>query len=62
MKSLTKHAKRFLKEDNGPTATEYAVMLALITVLCVGAITAIGIKIDTTITNLDVSRQSGPAS
>jgi pilus assembly protein Flp/PilA len=32
----------FLKEDDGPTAVEYAVMLALIIVVCLVAITIIG--------------------
>ncbi len=33
---------RFLREEDGPTAVEYAVMLALIIVVCVGAIQAVG--------------------
>ena len=33
---------RFLEAENGPTAVEYAVMLALIIVVCLAAITAIG--------------------
>ena len=33
---------RFLKVEDGPTAVEYAVMLALIIVVCLAAITAIG--------------------
>jgi pilus assembly protein Flp/PilA len=32
----------FLKRDDGPTAVEYAVMLALIVVVCLVAITALG--------------------
>jgi pilus assembly protein Flp/PilA len=32
----------FLKADEGPTAVEYAVMLALIIVVCLIAITALG--------------------
>ncbi len=32
----------FLKREDGPTAVEYAVMLALIVVVCIAAITAIG--------------------
>jgi pilus assembly protein Flp/PilA len=35
---------RFLKADDGPTTVEYAVMLAFIIVICVGAITTIGTK------------------
>jgi pilus assembly protein Flp/PilA len=33
---------RFLKFEDGPTAVEYAVMLALIIVVCLAAITALG--------------------
>jgi pilus assembly protein Flp/PilA len=32
----------FLKNEDGPTAVEYAVMLALIIVVCIGAISALG--------------------
>jgi pilus assembly protein Flp/PilA len=35
----------FIKNENGPTATEYAVMLALIIVVCISAITALGQKV-----------------
>ncbi len=33
---------RFLNAEDGPTAVEYAVMLALIIVVCIGAITTLG--------------------
>ncbi len=33
---------RFLKQEDGPTAVEYAVMLALIIVVCIAAITTLG--------------------
>jgi pilus assembly protein Flp/PilA len=32
----------FLRNEDGPTAVEYAVMLALIIVVCISAITALG--------------------
>ena len=32
----------FLKNEDGPTAVEYAVMLALIVVVCIAAIAALG--------------------
>jgi len=32
----------FLKEEDGPTAVEYAVMLALIVVVCLAAVGTIG--------------------
>jgi pilus assembly protein Flp/PilA len=39
---IVKRVKSFLVDDSGPTATEYAVMLALIIVVCLAAITALG--------------------
>ena len=33
---------QFLKQEDGPTAVEYAVMLALIIVVCIAAITTLG--------------------
>jgi pilus assembly protein Flp/PilA len=42
MRSFTKNVVNFLKREDGPTAVEYAVMLALIVVVCIAAITAIG--------------------
>jgi pilus assembly protein Flp/PilA len=33
---------RFLVAEDGPTAVEYAVMLALIVVVCIAAITTLG--------------------
>jgi pilus assembly protein Flp/PilA len=42
MKSLAKKMQRFLVSEDGPTAVEYAVMLALIVIVCLTAIQAIG--------------------
>jgi pilus assembly protein Flp/PilA len=39
---FTNRVAAFMKSDDGPTAVEYAVMLALIIVVCVTAITALG--------------------
>jgi pilus assembly protein Flp/PilA len=40
--------RRFLDSEDGPTAVEYAVMLALIVVVCLTAISAIGTNASTT--------------
>jgi pilus assembly protein Flp/PilA len=40
--NLTNKLRRFLTSEDGPTAVEYAVMLALIIVVCLTAITAVG--------------------
>ena len=42
MKSFAKKVQRFLVSEDGPTAVEYAVMLALIIIVCLTAIRAIG--------------------
>jgi pilus assembly protein Flp/PilA len=42
MKSFTNSVIAFLKNEDGPTAVEYAVMLALIIVVCIAAISALG--------------------
>ncbi len=48
MKSLALKLRRFLVSEDGPTAVEYAVMLALIIIVCLTAISAIGTNANTT--------------
>jgi pilus assembly protein Flp/PilA len=48
MKSLALKVRNFLVSEDGPTAVEYAVMLALIIIVCLTAISAIGTNADTT--------------
>ena len=47
MKNIAKSVKRFLVSEDGPTAVEYAVMLALIVVVCLTAIQTIGTNANT---------------
>ena len=42
MNTLRKRIERFLASEDGPTAVEYAVMLALIVMVCVVSIAAVG--------------------
>lgn len=42
MRNTFRRLVKFLKQEDGPTAVEYAVMLALIIVVCVGAVTTLG--------------------
>ena len=42
MKNLALKVQRFLTSEDGPTAVEYAVMLALIIIVCLTAIQSIG--------------------
>jgi pilus assembly protein Flp/PilA len=48
MKNLVNAVKRFVKSEDGPTAVEYAVMLALIIVVCIAAIQALGTNANAT--------------
>jgi pilus assembly protein Flp/PilA len=43
---------RFLRDEDGPTAVEYAVMLALIIVVCIAAITSLGSNANNTFSNV----------
>ncbi len=42
MKNLMTKVSKFMKSEDGPTAVEYAIMLALIVIVCLTAIQAIG--------------------
>jgi pilus assembly protein Flp/PilA len=52
MSLLAKKVQRFLVSEDGPTAVEYAVMLALIIIVCLTAITNLGQSVNTTFTNI----------
>lgn len=58
MKVFALSVKKFLISEDGPTAVEYAVMLALIVVVCLTAIQAIGTNANTTFTTVG-SKLSG---
>jgi len=62
MSKIFSVAVRFWHSEDGPTATEYAVMLALIIMVALGAITGIGVKVDSMFTNMDSQLPSGSAS
>ena len=52
MSKLGNFVVEFVKREDGPTAVEYAVMLALIIVVCIGAITTLGKNANTTFTSV----------
>lgn len=60
MLQFASSVKRFLVSEDGPTAVEYAVMLALIIVVCLTAIQAVGTNAKTTFNS--VSAQLGGGS
>ena len=49
---LTHPVVAFLKAEDGPTAVEYAVMLALIIAVCIAAITTLGQNANSTFTSV----------
>ncbi len=53
MNKLARKVVEFLKKEDGPTAVEYAVMLALIIVVCIAAITALGSTASSTFSYVD---------
>ena len=52
MAKWLKPLREFLLNEDGPTAVEYAVMLALIVVVCIAAITALGSNANSTFTKV----------
>jgi pilus assembly protein Flp/PilA len=52
MRKFIERVQNFLQREDGPTAVEYAVMLALIIVVCITAITALGTNANATFTNV----------
>ncbi len=42
MTKFVNSVKNFLVSEDGPTAVEYAIMLALIVIVCIGAVQSIG--------------------
>jgi pilus assembly protein Flp/PilA len=52
----------FCKKEDGPTAVEYAVMLALIIVVCISAITTLGSNANATFSNVALNAAAGSSS
>ena len=51
MKTIVAKIQRFVRSEEAPTATEYAVMLALIIVVALVAIQTLGQNVSTTFSN-----------
>jgi pilus assembly protein Flp/PilA len=60
MKQAAICAMEFLKSEDGPTAVEYAVMMALIIVVCITAVTTLGGNANKTFTT--AGKAAGAAS
>jgi pilus assembly protein Flp/PilA len=48
----SRFVRKFIAREDGPTAVEYAVMLALIIVVCITTITALGSNTNATFTRV----------
>jgi pilus assembly protein Flp/PilA len=57
MKTFASKVQRFLTSEDGPTAVEYAVMLALIIIVCLTAIQAIGTNANATFSSVATKLQ-----
>ncbi len=58
MQNFLNTAKRFIKSEDGPTATEYAVMLSLIIVACIATISLLGGEVNTLFGSVQQSLQA----
>ena len=59
VRSFSQFVRNFLQREDGPTAVEYAVMLALIIVVCIAAITTLGSNANNTFSS--VAQKAAPA-
>lgn len=59
MSKFVNNVRRFLVSEDGPTAVEYAVMLALIVVVCLVSIQAIGTNANATFDKIATSLPAG---
>jgi pilus assembly protein Flp/PilA len=59
MSKLGEFVVDFLQAEDGPTAVEYAVMLALIVVVCIGAITTLGGNANKVFSNVALNTATG---
>jgi pilus assembly protein Flp/PilA len=62
MRSFKERAAEFLRSEDGPTATEYAVMIAVICVAAIGALSGFGAKVGNIYTAIDGTMPSGGGS
>lgn len=52
MKTINHLIRQFLRSQDGPTATEYAVLIAVICVAVIGALSSYGVHMDNLYTTL----------
>jgi pilus assembly protein Flp/PilA len=59
IRPIIRSAVCFLRAEDGPTAVEYAVMLALVIVVCIASVTTLGTKAKGTFTTVATNLASG---
>jgi pilus assembly protein Flp/PilA len=59
MRQFSQAFVKFVQREDGPTAVEYSVMLALIVVVCITAITALGRNSNKTFTTVSTYLSTG---
>ncbi|MFO0876068.1 MAG: Flp family type IVb pilin [Gemmataceae bacterium] len=62
MQRILEAARQFVRDESGPTAVEYAVMLALIIVVCITAVTTLGSNASSTFGNVALNGAAGGGS
>ena len=58
MRGILSQVSRFVVSEDGPTAVEYAVMLALILVACITIVTSLGTSVSGTFSKVNASMSS----
>jgi pilus assembly protein Flp/PilA len=58
MRNLISNVRQFLSSEDGPTAVEYAVMLALILVACITIVTTLGTSVSGVFSKVNASMSS----
>lgn len=58
MQKFLTAATRFVKSNDGPTATEYAVMLSLIIIVCIATISLLGAEVNTIFGSVQTAMQA----
>jgi pilus assembly protein Flp/PilA len=58
MSTFLKSVQKFVASEDGPTAVEYAVMLALILVACITIVTNLGTTVSSTFNKVNTTLSS----
>ena len=59
MRHLIANVRQFLSSEDGPTAVEYAVMLALILVACITIVQTLGTSVSGTFSTVNGAASAG---